>query len=63
MTFPDDASPAAKVFVYWATPFDQPYGTPASETPWYQSEGYPIYEAILRTTFYALPRELRVAND
>lgn len=34
----------------------KPFGTPASDTPWFQTEGWPIFDAIIRGTEVALRR-------
>lgn len=38
--------------------WDIPYGTPASETPWYQREGWPIRAAMVRHTGIAIRNAL-----
>lgn len=50
--------PTAKVFHIADWMFfmvkDEPYGTPASDTPWFQKEGYVIADAIRRHTRLAI---------
>lgn len=41
-------------FAVFTSVWDPPYGTPASETPWYQEEGYPIGTAVIRHTDLAI---------
>lgn len=41
----------------------EPYGTPASETSWYQKEGYQIAEAIRRHLMYAIWDALDPVED